>query len=61
MNCLTTLLMSLTSIGDKILILGDEWGGHASVKEVCKRLGLKIYLLLMIFLILILIMKLQIN
>lgn len=45
MNCLTTLLMALTNIGDKILILGDEWGGHASVKEVCKRLGLKIYFL----------------
>lgn len=45
MNCLTTLLMALTNIGDKILILGDEWGGHASIKEVCKRLGLEIYLL----------------
>lgn len=45
MNCLTTLLMALTNIGDKILILGDEWGGHASVKEVCKRLGLEIYFL----------------
>lgn len=45
MNCLTTLLMSLTNIGDKLLILGDEWGGHASVKEVCKRLGLEIYFL----------------
>lgn len=45
MNCLTTLLMALTNIGDKILILGDEWGGHASVKEVCKRLGLEIFFL----------------
>ena len=45
MNCLTTLLMSLTNIGDRILILGDEWGGHASVKEVCKRLGLEIHFL----------------
>lgn len=45
MNCLTTLLMTLTAIGDKILILGDEWGGHSSVKEVCKRLGLETYFL----------------
>lgn len=45
MNCLTTLMMALTNIGDKILILGDEWGGHASIKEVCKRLGLEIHFL----------------
>lgn len=45
MNCLTTLLMALTNIGDRILILEDTWGGHASVKEVCKRLGLEIYFL----------------
>lgn len=45
MNCLITLLMALTKTGDSILILDDDWGGHASVKEVCKRLGLEIYFL----------------
>ncbi len=41
MNCLTTLLMSITNISDDILILGDNFGGHASVKDVCNRLGLE--------------------
>lgn len=45
MNCLITLLMALTKTGDSILILDDDWGGHASVKEVCKRLGLETYFL----------------
>lgn len=44
MNCLTTLLMSLTKNGDNILLLPDEWGGHPSVKPVCERLGLNVFL-----------------
>ncbi|MCD7909332.1 MAG: hypothetical protein LUH04_16945 [Clostridium sp.] len=43
MNCLVTLLMALTKIGDKIMILPDRWGGHASVKPVCERLGLNVF------------------
>ena len=40
MNCLMIVLMSLSKIGEKILILGGESGGHASVKPICERLGL---------------------
>ena len=43
MNCMTTLLMSLTSINDKIAILPAAWGGHPSVSIVCERLGLRVY------------------
>ncbi len=42
MNCVTTLLMSLTQIGDKIVLLEEDAGGHPSVIEICKRLGLNI-------------------
>lgn len=42
MNCLMIVLMSLSKIGDRILILGSESGGHASVKPICERLGLKV-------------------
>ena len=45
MNCLTTLLMSVTSDKDKIAILPPEWGGHPSVQPVCERLGLQVFLL----------------
>ncbi len=43
MNCVTSTLMSLTQIGDKIALLPAEWGGHASMKPVCERLGLQVY------------------
>lgn len=42
MNCLMIVLMSLSKIGDKILILSSESGGHASVKPICERLGLQV-------------------
>lgn len=42
MNCVMIVLMSLTKNGDKILILGGECGGHASVKPICERLGLTV-------------------
>lgn len=42
MNCLMIVLMSLSKIGDKIIILGSESGGHASVKPICERLGLEV-------------------
>lgn len=40
MNCLMIVLMSLSKIGDRIMILGSSSGGHASVKPICERLGL---------------------
>lgn len=42
MNCLMIVLMSLSKIGDNIMILGSESGGHASVKPICQRLGLNV-------------------
>lgn len=42
MNCLMIVLMSLSKIGDKIMILGSASGGHASVKPICQRLGLQV-------------------
>lgn len=42
MNCVSTLLMALTNYGDKILLLEEDAGGHPSVIEICKRLGLQI-------------------
>lgn len=40
MNCLMIVLMSLSNIGERIMILGSNSGGHASVKPICERLGL---------------------
>lgn len=42
MNCLMIVLMSLSKIGDRIMILGSASGGHASVKPICERLGLSV-------------------
>lgn len=42
MNCLMIVLMSLSQIGDKIMILGGDSGGHASVMPICERLGLDV-------------------
>lgn len=43
MNCITTLLMSLTHNGDKIAILSSASGGHPSILPVCERLGLHVF------------------
>ena len=43
MNCLTTLLMSVTKAKERIAILPPEWGGHPSVQPVCERLGLQVF------------------
>lgn len=43
MNCLTVLLMSLTSLNDRIAILPAAWGGHPSVQPICERLGLQVF------------------
>lgn len=45
MNCLTTLLMSLTTLNEKIAILPPTWGGHPSIHPICERLGLQVYYL----------------
>ena len=41
MNSITTLLMSLTRIGDTVAISSPDCGGHASIPDICHRLGLK--------------------
>lgn len=41
MNSITTLLMSLTNIGDKIAVSSVSCGGHASIPDICMRLGLQ--------------------
>lgn len=42
MNSITTLLMSLTNIGDKIAVSSVDCGGHASIPDICMRLGLRL-------------------
>lgn len=42
MNSITTLLMSVTTVGDTIAIISPDCGGHASIPFICKRLGLSI-------------------
>ena len=42
MNSITTLLMSITKVGDTIAISNPECGGHASIPDICHRLGLNI-------------------
>lgn len=41
MNSVTTLLMSMTKPGDTIAITSPDCGGHASIPDICHRLGLK--------------------
>ena len=43
MNCIDMLVKSVCASGDKMLILDKEYGGHASVKPVVERLGIKVY------------------
>ena len=40
-NAVTTLLMSIFSTGDTILISSEECGGHGSMPKICHRLGIK--------------------
>lgn len=42
MNTVTTLLMSLSKNGDKVLLHMPDAGAHASMPYVCSRLGLEI-------------------
>lgn len=39
-NAVMTLLMSLFSAGDTILISSEECGGHGSMPRICRRLGI---------------------
>ena len=39
-NAVMTLLMSLFSSGDTILISSEECGGHGSMPKICQRLGI---------------------
>ncbi len=41
MNSVTTLLMSITQPGDTVAITCPDCGGHASIPDICHRLGLK--------------------
>jgi glycine/serine hydroxymethyltransferase len=43
MNCLTTILMSVSKPGDNIMLLSGDYGGHASVKGICQRLSLNVF------------------
>ena len=42
MNAITTLLMSLLKPGDTIAFSEPDCGGHASIPDICRRLGLKL-------------------
>lgn len=42
MNCIDMIVKTIAKAGDTIMILGSEYGGHASVKPVVERLGLNV-------------------
>jgi glycine hydroxymethyltransferase len=39
-NAVTSLLMTLFEVGDIVYISSDEYGGHTSIKKICRRLGI---------------------
>lgn len=43
MHCIDMIVKTLCKPGDKMLILDKEHGGHASVKPVVERLGVKVF------------------
>lgn len=43
MNCIDMLVKTICNTGEKMMILDKEHGGHASVKPVVERLGIKVY------------------
>ena len=43
MNAANLLISALCKIGDNIMILGKEWGGHASMRPTFERLGANIF------------------
>ena len=42
LNCISTILMALTKIGDTVILSSIDSGGHSSVMKIAERLGLKI-------------------
>lgn len=43
MNCIDMIVKTLCDFGDKMVILGKDYGGHASVKPVVERLGVEVF------------------
>ncbi len=43
MHCIDMLVKTICKSGDKIMILGKDYGGHASVAPVVERLGIEVY------------------
>lgn|GEM_PF-133775 len=43
MHCIDMIAKTVCKPGDKMMLLGKEYGGHASVKPVVERLGIKTY------------------
>lgn len=43
MNAANMLASALMQRGDNIMILGKEYGGHASMKPTFERLGVNVY------------------
>lgn len=43
MHCIDMVVKTICKPGDKMIILGKEHGGHASVQPVVERLGIKVY------------------
>lgn len=43
MHCIDMITKTICKPGDKMMILGKEYGGHASVKPVVERLGVTTY------------------
>ena len=43
MNAANMLVSALCKPGDNIMVLGKEWGGHASMRPTFERLGLNVY------------------
>ena len=42
MHCIDMIAKTICKAGDRIMILGKEYGGHASVKPVVERLGISV-------------------
>ncbi len=43
MNCIDMVLKSITHPDDKLMILSSQHGGHASVRPVAEKLGIKVF------------------
>lgn len=43
MHCIDMITKTVCKSGERMMILGKEYGGHASVKPVVERLGIEVY------------------